>query len=257
VKLGLHTQFGHEVAVKLIRRSIVDSHVKMSKIEREVRILDMLRHPNIVRLYDVVETDKFFGIVLQHASGGELFDHILAHRHLKERDASKFFSQLISGVWYIHQKKIVHRDLKLENLLLDRNRNLVITDFDFANRFDNLGDNLMETMCGSLCYAAPELVSSGRRRPYEPRRCQGPISLFCFAHPPRRCGPRYDYDGPTARGHEVRIYGAGMGVEIHVEGEFKYRCIRYKRRGGRGLGIEHAGSSGVTCFPLTRYRRRY
>ncbi|KAJ7269733.1 kinase-like domain-containing protein [Mycena rebaudengoi] len=160
VKLGLHTQFGHEVAVKLIRRSTVDNHAKMSKIEREVRILDMLRHPNIVRLYDVVETDKFFGIVLQYASGGELFDHILAHRHLKERDASKFFSQLISGVWYIHQKKIVHRDLKLENLLLDRNRNLVITDFGFANRFDNLGDNLMETMCGSPCYAAPELVNS-------------------------------------------------------------------------------------------------
>lgn len=119
-----------------------------------------LKHPNIVRLYDVIETDKYIGIILEYASGGELFDHILAHRYLKEKDAAKLFSQLISGVWYIHQKKIVHRDLKLENLLLDRNRNVIITDFGFANRFEHRADDLMQTSCGSPCYAAPELVIS-------------------------------------------------------------------------------------------------
>ncbi|KAJ6627944.1 kinase-like domain-containing protein [Mycena sp. CBHHK59/15] len=161
VKLGLHVQFGEEVAVKLIRRENVDKSAKMAKIEREIQILDIqrLKHPNIVRLYDVFETDKFFGIILEYASGGELFDHILAHRYLRERDASKLFSQLISGVWYMHQKKIIHRDLKLENLLLDRHRNLIITDFGFANSF-NRTDDLMQTMCGSPCYAAPELVNS-------------------------------------------------------------------------------------------------
>lgn len=84
----------------------------------------------------------------------------MAHRYLKEKDAAKLFSQLISGVWYIHQKKIVHRDLKLENLLLDRNRNVIITDFGFANRFEHRTDDLMQTSCGSPCYAAPELVIS-------------------------------------------------------------------------------------------------
>jgi protein-serine/threonine kinase len=113
-----------------------------------------------VRLYDVIETDKYIGIVLEYASGGELFDHILAHRFLRERDACKLFAQLISGVSYIHQKKIVHRDLKLENLLLDRNRNVIITDFGFANRFEHRPDDLMQTSCGSPCYAAPELVIS-------------------------------------------------------------------------------------------------
>jgi protein-serine/threonine kinase len=111
-------------------------------------------------LYDVIETDKYIGIVIEYASGGELFDHILAHRYLKERDAAKLFSQLVSGVWYIHQKKIVHRDLKLENLLLDRHRNVIITDFGFANRFEHRSDDLMQTSCGSPCYAAPELVIS-------------------------------------------------------------------------------------------------
>ncbi|KAJ7778159.1 hypothetical protein B0H16DRAFT_879621 [Mycena metata] len=159
VKLGIHSKYGEEVAVKLIRREVADNEAKMAKIAREIEILDTLKHPNIVRLYDVFETDKFFGIILEYASGGELFDHILAHRYLKERDAAKLFAQLISGVWYMHQKNIVHRDLKLENLLLDRHRNLIITDFGFANRF-NRENNLMETMCGSPAYAAPELVNS-------------------------------------------------------------------------------------------------
>jgi len=89
-----------------------------------------------------------------------LFDHILAYRFLKEKDACRLFAQLISGVWYIHQQKLVHRDLKLENLLLDRNRNVIITDFGFANRFEHRADDLMQTSCGSTCHAAPELVIS-------------------------------------------------------------------------------------------------
>jgi protein-serine/threonine kinase len=108
----------------------------------------------------VIETDKYIGIVLEYASGGKLFDHILAHRCLKEKDACRLFAQLISGVAYIHAKKIVHRDLKLENLLLDRNRNVIISDFGFANRFEHRTDDLMQTSCGSPCYAAPELVIS-------------------------------------------------------------------------------------------------
>ncbi|KAE9400840.1 Pkinase-domain-containing protein [Gymnopus androsaceus JB14] len=145
VKLGLHNTWGEEVAVKLIRRGNVDSAVRMSKVEREIEVLRTLKHPNIVH--------KYIGIIIEYASGGELFDHILAHRYLREKDAAKLFSQLISG-------KIVHRDLKLENLLLDRHRNVIITDFGFANRFEHRADDLMQTSCGSPCYAAPELVIS-------------------------------------------------------------------------------------------------
>ncbi|KAF9644626.1 kinase-like protein [Thelephora ganbajun] len=160
VKLGLHMQWGEEVAIKLIRKGNIDTSARISKVEREIEILKVLKHPNIVRLYDAIETDRYTAIILEYASGGDLFDHILAHRYLKEEDACKLFSQLISGVWYIHQKKIVHRNLKLENLLLDRHRNLIITGFALANRFEHEADKLMQASCRFPCYAAPELVIS-------------------------------------------------------------------------------------------------
>ncbi|PWW80178.1 kinase-like protein [Tuber magnatum] len=127
---------GH-VAIKLIRRDSLSPHPnRLSKINREISILRTLSHPNIVRLHEMVETDRHIGIILEYASGGELFDYILTHRFLKDPPACRLFAQLVSGVGYLHKKGIVHRDLKLENLLLDRNRNIIITDFGFANVFD-------------------------------------------------------------------------------------------------------------------------
>ncbi|KAM3584466.1 hypothetical protein VKS41_003279 [Umbelopsis sp. WA50703] len=160
VKLGMHVETEQEVAIKLIRKESVDNSTRLSKVEREISVLRIVRHPYIVKLYDVLETEKYIGIILECASGGELFEYILARRYLKEHDACRLFAQLISGVHYLHQKHIVHRDLKLENLLLDRNRNVIITDFGFANQFSSAKDDLMATSCGSPCYAAPELVVS-------------------------------------------------------------------------------------------------
>ncbi|ORX56738.1 Pkinase-domain-containing protein [Hesseltinella vesiculosa] len=160
VKLGIHIESDHEVAIKLIKRDHIDSSTRMTKVEREISVLRTVRHPYIVKLYDVIENDKYIGIILQCASGGELFEYILAHRYLKEKDACRLFAQLISGVHYMHEKQIVHRDLKLENLLLDRYKSILITDFGFANQFSSAKDDLMATSCGSPCYAAPELVIS-------------------------------------------------------------------------------------------------
>ncbi|KAF9325026.1 hypothetical protein BG006_011452 [Podila minutissima] len=160
VKLGMHAESGEEVAIKLIRRQSVDNTPRINKIGREISVLRTIRHPNIISLFDVIETERYIGIVIEYASGGELFDHILAHRYLKEKDACRLFAQLMSGVNYLHSKHIVHRDLKLENLLLDRNRNIMITDFGFANQFESSTRDLMSTSCGSPCYAAPELVIS-------------------------------------------------------------------------------------------------
>ncbi|EAL90812.1 putative serine/threonine protein kinase (Kin4) [Aspergillus fumigatus Af293] len=163
VKLGWKKDGSVQVAIKLIRRESLGSNPnRLPKIYREISILRDLHHPNIVRLHEMVETDRHIGIIMEYASGGELFDHILNNRYLKDNSARRLFAQLVSGVGYLHKKGIVHRDLKLENLLLDRNRNIIITDFGFANTFDpsmRRGD-LMQTSCGSPCYAAPELVVS-------------------------------------------------------------------------------------------------
>jgi protein-serine/threonine kinase len=192
VRLGWKKDGSMQVAIKLIRRETVATNPsRLPKIQREISILRGLAHPNIVRLHEMVETERHIGIILEYASGGELFDYILNHRYLKDQAARRLFAQLVSGVGYLHKKGIVHRDLKLENLLLDQNRNIIITDFGFANTFNpndelsdeieyNLGNrefvrkyrldrqdekgmrkgDLMQTSCGSPCYAAPELVVS-------------------------------------------------------------------------------------------------
>lgn len=148
-----------QVAIKLIRKDTVPpKSSRETKVFREINVLKILTHPNIVRLEQVIQNNKYIGIVLEYASGGELFDHILTHRYLKDSVACRLFAQLVSGVHYLHSKCIVHRDLKLENLLLDKHKNIIITDFGFANSFHN--NDLMSTSCGSPCYAAPELVVS-------------------------------------------------------------------------------------------------
>lgn len=171
VKLGWRKDGKHpsQAAIKLIKRdSIPQGSEKENKIHREITALKKLRHPNIVRLVEVLQNDKYIGIVLEYASGGELFEYILEHKYLKESMACRLFAQLVSGVDYMHSKGIVHRDLKLENLLLDKHKNIIISDFGFVNSFGNQPNDLMKTSCGSPCYAAPELVvTSG---PYEGRK---------------------------------------------------------------------------------------
>ncbi|KAJ3288982.1 hypothetical protein HK104_007824 [Borealophlyctis nickersoniae] len=160
VKLAVHLETGKEVAIKLIKKENIESPSRRSKLMREISILQAVDHPFIVKLIEVIETEQYIGMIMEYASGGELFEHILAHRYLKEREACRFFAQLIAGVNYLHSIHIVHRDLKLENLLLDGNRNIIITDFGFANRSSRDGESMLLTSCGSPCYAAPELVIS-------------------------------------------------------------------------------------------------
>ncbi|KAI8097981.1 kinase-like domain-containing protein [Gilbertella persicaria] len=158
VKAGVHVKTNQEVAIKLMRKDLVKHAALETKLEREISVLKSVRHPYIVQLFEVLTIKNYIGIVLQRAAGGELFDYILKHHYLQETEAKRLFAQLISGVHYMHQKHIVHRDLKLENLLLSKDRNIIITDFGFANRFQVAQEDLMVTSCGSPCYAAPELV---------------------------------------------------------------------------------------------------
>ncbi|XP_039597995.1 MAP/microtubule affinity-regulating kinase 3a isoform X8 [Polypterus senegalus] len=154
VKLARHILTGREVAIKIIDKTQLNP-TSLQKLFREVRIMKILNHPNIVKLFEVIETDKTLYLVMEYASGGEVFDYLVAHGRMKEKEARSKFRQIVSAVQYCHQKYIVHRDLKAENLLLDADMNIKIADFGFSNEF-TLG-NKLDTFCGSPPYAAPEL----------------------------------------------------------------------------------------------------
>uniref|UniRef100_A0A8D0G4Z3 non-specific serine/threonine protein kinase n=1 Tax=Sphenodon punctatus TaxID=8508 RepID=A0A8D0G4Z3_SPHPU len=141
---------GNFAKVKLARHVLTGR-----ELFREVRIMKILNHPNIVKLFEVIETEKTLYLVMEYASGGEVFDYLVAHGRMKEKEARAKFRQIVSAVQYCHQKCIVHRDLKAENLLLDADMNIKIADFGFSNEF-TIG-NKLDTFCGSPPYAAPEL----------------------------------------------------------------------------------------------------
>ncbi|KAK9967793.1 hypothetical protein ABG768_002160 [Culter alburnus] len=154
VKLARHVLTGREVAVKIIDKTQLNP-TSLQKLFREVRIMKVLNHPNIVKLFEVIETEKTLYLIMEYASGGEVFDYLVAHGRMKEKEARAKFRQIVSAVQYCHQKRIVHRDLKAENLLLDADMNIKIADFGFSNEF-TIGSKL-DTFCGSPPYAAPEL----------------------------------------------------------------------------------------------------
>ncbi|XP_049899686.1 serine/threonine-protein kinase MARK1 isoform X1 [Epinephelus moara] len=154
VKLARHTLTGREVAIKIIDKTQLNP-TSLQKLFREVSVMKILNHPNIVKLFEVIETEKTLYLVMEYASGGEVFDYLVAHGRMKEKEARAKFRQIVSAVEYCHQKRIVHRDLKAENLLLDADMNIKIADFGFSNEF-TLGSKL-DTFCGSPPYAAPEL----------------------------------------------------------------------------------------------------
>ncbi|XP_075211589.1 serine/threonine-protein kinase MARK2-like isoform X5 [Lycorma delicatula] len=154
VKLAKHVPTGKEVAIKIIDKTQLNPG-SLQKLFREVRIMKMLDHPNIVKLFQVIETEKTLYLVMEYASGGEVFDYLVLHGRMKEKEARAKFRQIVSAVQYCHQKKIIHRDLKAENLLLDSEMNIKIADFGFSNEFTP--GSKLDTFCGSPPYAAPEL----------------------------------------------------------------------------------------------------
>ncbi|KAM9078673.1 serine/threonine-protein kinase BRSK2 isoform X3 [Balaenoptera acutorostrata] len=155
VKLGIHCVTCQKVAVKIVNREKLSESVLM-KVEREIAILKLIEHPHVLKLHDVYENKKYLYLVLEHVSGGELFDYLVKKGRLTPKEARKFFRQIISALDFCHSHSICHRDLKPENLLLDEKNNIRVADFGMASL--QVGDSLLETSCGSPHYACPEVI---------------------------------------------------------------------------------------------------
>jgi len=157
VKEGLHTLTGQKVAIKVIDKKKAKEDAYVSKnMRREGKLLQMIIHPNIVQLYELMETENSYYLVTELCDGGDLMDYICNRKHLSESCTRKFIRQIISAVDYLHRIGILHRDLKIENLLLDKNHNIKLIDFGLSNHTKN---ELCITQCGSPAYAAPELLA--------------------------------------------------------------------------------------------------
>ncbi|CDO94451.1 unnamed protein product [Kluyveromyces dobzhanskii CBS 2104] len=156
VKLAYHTSTGQKVALKIINKKVLAKSDMQGRIEREISYLRLLRHPHIIKLYDVIKSKDEIIMVIEYA-GNELFDYIVQRDKMPEQEARRFFQQIISAVDYCHRHKIVHRDLKPENLLLDEHLNVKIADFGLSNIMTD--GNFLKTSCGSPNYAAPEVIS--------------------------------------------------------------------------------------------------
>lgn len=152
---------GRLVAVKSIRKEKIKDEQDLVHIRREIEIMSSLCHPHIISIYEVFENKDKIVIVMEYASQGDLYDYVCDKRKLSEHEARHFFRQIVSAVHYCHQNGIVHRDLKLENILLDGNGNVKIADFGLSNLYHR--DEYLQTFCGSPLYASPEIVNG---RPY-------------------------------------------------------------------------------------------
>nr|UUZ30954.1 drought tolerant protein [Medicago sativa] len=152
---------GKSVAVKVIsKKKLINNGEFAANIEREISILRRLHHPNIIDLFEVLASKSKIYFVVEFAEAGELYEEVAKKEKLTEDHARRYFRQLISAVKHCHSRGVFHRDLKLDNLLLDENDNLKVTDFGLSAVKNQIRpDGLLHTVCGTPSYVAPEILA--------------------------------------------------------------------------------------------------
>ncbi|XP_071613239.1 SNF-related serine/threonine-protein kinase-like [Heliangelus exortis] len=157
VKLARHVFTGQRVAVKVIDKSKLAGEAA-GQLLQEVRCMKLVQHPNVVRLYEVIDTHAKLYLILELGDGGDMFDHIMRHEGgLAEARAKHYFAQIVHAISYCHKLHVVHRDLKPENVVFFQEQGVVkLTDFGFSNLFQP--GKMLTTSCGSLAYSAPEIL---------------------------------------------------------------------------------------------------
>ena len=164
VKLATHSLTGEQVAIKILEKTRISKIEDKERINREISIMKRLYHINIAKLYQVVENKLTIYLIQEHAPGKEFMDYLTKKGKLKEVEACKFYHQIISGLEYIHECGIAHRDFKPENILLTNDNTILkIIDFGLGNVYKN--NQLLKTACGSPCYAPPEMIKEQSYNP--------------------------------------------------------------------------------------------
>ncbi|XP_069499370.1 NUAK family SNF1-like kinase 1 [Ambystoma mexicanum] len=162
VKKATERGTGRMVAIKSIGKDKITDELDKVHLQREIEITALLKHEHIVKVYEVFENKDKIVMVMEYASNGELYDYVNNRHLISENEARGFFRQIVSAVHYCHKKGVVHRDLKLENILLDENLHVKLADFGLSTIFQR--NQVLETFCGSPLYASPEIVNG---LPYE------------------------------------------------------------------------------------------
>ena len=160
VKLGVHILTKEKVAIKIFDKGKIKNEKEVEYIEREISILKKLNHYNIIKLYNIIQTENFIFLIQEYVPNGELL-HFLENSenmNLSEIQICKIYQQIISGIEYLHEIGVAHRDLKLENILLNFKKDIKIIDFGLSNKYDKDIEELLTSSCGSPCYAAPEMI---------------------------------------------------------------------------------------------------
>jgi Serine/threonine protein kinase len=153
----MHVVSKQKVAIKIIKNTSLDNQDKLHKIKLEAKILLNFNNPHIMKVYELIESPDGIYIVMEYLSGGELYDYVIKKQVLSENDARVMFQQIIFALEYCHSHGVAHRDIKLENILLDDQNNIKLGDFGLANYFRD--GCFLHTSCGSVNYASPEILS--------------------------------------------------------------------------------------------------
>ena len=156
---GIHIPTGEKVAIKVLNKlQLMEDPENLKRVEREIQILKLVKHKNIIKLYEVMETPQKIYLVMELCEGGELFDYIVDKERLDENQACLFYQEIIDALDYLHSQNIVHRDIKPENMLIDikkDKKSIKIIDFGISTSYTN--ESLLSTPCGTAAYAPPEM----------------------------------------------------------------------------------------------------
>ena len=239
VKAAMLKTENKKYALKIYEKYRLTDPSKKKNVDREIEILRKMSHPNIVKMYDVIETPKQLNLVLEYITGGSFGSYLKKqpNKRLDESECKLIFRQLVSAVDYIHSLKVTHRDLKLENLLLDETGMVKIIDFGFSTCFSH--EKKVKIFCGTPTYMAPEIVS---RKEYSgPPADVWALGILLYV----ALSGFFPFRAPTDRELFKKIERGIFTIPNHISGDakgliHKILCVDPQKRPTASEIIKHA-----------------